>query len=228
MSVGGPGGNKVFVRQGEEARFVSRAISVASRGLARKGPEASIDKSHAIVIGRELGQNAIVVVHVALTEREVDGRRLAIAAGAAAHLVEFSIGERHCVQHHMAHIGNIDALAKRRRAHEHAEHVVAEQLFDAGALFTRKPSVVEADLHGDMRCERAKYARDVDRHSARVHIHDGLLARRDDIRQIRFFVACIAMVIKQQVIAHMGIAHQSLAPLGLHEPDSPPATMPLP
>lgn len=32
------------------------------------------------------------------------------------------------------------------------------------------------------------------------------------------------MVIKQQVIAHMGIAHKALHPLGLHEPDSPPRT----
>ena len=206
------GGNEVFVRQGEKARFASRAIAVASRSLTRKGAKAAVDKPHAIMVGRELGQNAIVVVHVALAEREMDGRRFAIATGAAAHLVEFGIGKRHCVQHHMTHVGNIDALAERRRAHEHAEHVVAEQLLDAGALFARKTSVVEADLHGDMRRERTKHARDIDRHGARVHIHDGLLTRRDDIRQIRFFVARIAMVIEQQVIAHMGIAHEALHP----------------
>ena len=75
----------------------------------------------------------------------MDHGGMAIATGAAAHLVKLNAAKRHVIEHDMANIGKVDALAKGGCRDDAAEAAVSKRLLYAMAVGARKASVIERD-----------------------------------------------------------------------------------
>ena len=133
--------------------------------------------------------------------------RLAVASGAARHLVEFYLVEGHVVQHHMADVRDIHALAERAGGDEHQKRVGAEQLLDALALAARQARVVEADERRHLRRVLAQRAGDGHGLLAGVHEHHRLLAGCHQVGQVVVAAGHVAAVVQAQVRAIGGVEH---------------------
>ena len=119
------------------------------------------------------------------------------------------------VQHHVADVGDVHALAESGRGHQHRQRVGAEQLFDTLALGACEARVVEADERRQLGHPLAQSARHGNRLLARVHVDDRLAARRDEIRQVVVAVLEVALVVHLEVgtrsrVVHAGV-HRQLA-----------------
>ena len=75
---------------------------------------------------------------VAGAKHQVNGRRLAVTAGTAAHLVELHRAEGHVVEHDVTDVGQVHALAKGTRRDDAGELSGAEGVLHAVALGTGK------------------------------------------------------------------------------------------
>lgn len=76
----------------------------------------------------------------------MDHGGLSVATGASAHLVKLNRAKRHVVEHDMANIGKVDALAKGRGRDDAAEASVTKRLLYAMAVGARKARVVKGDM----------------------------------------------------------------------------------
>ena len=76
----------------------------------------------------------------------MDHGGLAIATGAAAHLVKLNAAKRHVIEHDMANIGKVDALAKGGCRDDAAEAAVSKRLLYAMTVGARKARVVKGDM----------------------------------------------------------------------------------
>ena len=133
-------------------------------------------------------------------------RVFAVAPRTAAHLVELDLVVRQLEEHDVADVGNVHALAERRRGHEHRNRARAEQLLDARALGARKARVVEADERRHLRHAFAQVAGERHRLLARGHVDDALLSLCDERRQVVAAIAQVALVDHVEVRAH-GVVH---------------------
>ncbi len=140
----------------------------------------------------------------------MDPRLFPIAAGAAAHLVELHLAEGQVVQHHVAHAGDVDALAEGRGGHQHLQAAFAEQRFHALALGSGKPGVVEADKGSDVRLLLAQLAREGDGLHARVHVDKRFLALGNQVHQVALALLQVALVHHFQVAALEGVFHHAV------------------
>ena len=148
---------------------------------------------------RHVGQDALVEPRVVAVEQQMDGRRLPIAPGAPAHLVELDFVERHVVEHHVADVGDVHALAERTRGHQDRKRVGAEQILDTLAFAAREARVVEADERRHLRGMFAQVAGHCHGLFARVDEHDGLLPRGNEIRQVVVARGHVAAVVEREV-----------------------------
>ena len=139
----------------------------------------------------------------------MDHGGLSITAGTPAHLVELDGAKRHVVEHDMADIGQVDALAKGRGRNDAAEASVSECLLHTAAIGTRKPGVIERDAGRAI--GHALAQRLGKRHGlvARVDVDDGLLPRCHDGHQTVLAARKIAVVLELQVLAHRLVDHRA-------------------
>lgn len=162
--------------------FAIGHLEELARRLALPRTKRAVHLSKHIVIGRHVLQDAVVVLHVRAPEQQMHARVLAVAPRTAAHLIELDLVVRQLEEHDVADVGNVHALAERRRGHEHRDRARAEQLFDARALGARKARVVEADERCHLWHAFAQVAGERHRLLARGHVDDALLALRDERR----------------------------------------------
>ena len=144
---------------------------------------------------------------IGISVEQVDNRGVTIAARTAAHLIELDLVERQPVQNNATNMRNVHAFAKRRRCHQHAERIGAEQLFCTIALNARKTSVIEANAVGQLRHARAQRTRHSNRLLARGNVDDGLFATRNNVRQIVIAVLQVAVVIHMQIFTTCLVIH---------------------
>ncbi len=180
---------KVGVAGGEERRLA----------LALHLAQLAVHLRQAVVARRHVGQDALVQPRILAVEQQMDGCRLAVAPRAAAHLVELDLVKRHVIEHHMADVGDVHALAERARGHQHRKRVGAEQILDALALAAREARVVETDERGHLRGVFAQVASHRDGLFARIDEHDGLLPRRHEVRQVVVARRHVAAIVEREV-----------------------------
>ena len=174
-------------------------VVVGSVALQRA--QLAVHLGHDVMIRRGVGQDALVDGGVPAPVEQMHPRRLPIAPGPAAHLVELHVAEGQMIQHHVPDVGNVDPFPEGRGGHEHLQVVATEQLLDALALVAGEPRVVEADHAGELRHPPAQHARERHGMLAGVHIDDGLLARGHQGGQIVVAVRDVSLVVQVQVVA---------------------------
>ena len=129
-------------------------------------------------------------------------RGFAIAAGAARHLIKFGSTKGHVIQHDVTDVGKVDALSKGTRCNDAANLCIAESFFHAQALGARQTRIVEQNFVAQIWQRVAQHARQKYRLLTGIHIHNGLLARRNDVHQGGVAILCIATIAQLQVCAH--------------------------
>ena len=127
-------------------------VVVGSVALQRA--QLAVHLGHDVMIRRGVGQDALVDGGVSAPVEQMYPRRLPIAPGPTAHLVELHVAEGQMVQHHVPDVGDIHPFSEGRGGHEHLQVVATEQLLDALALVAGEPRVVEADHAGELRTRR--------------------------------------------------------------------------
>ncbi len=131
--------------------------------------------------------------------------RAPIAAGAAAHLVELDGAEGHVVQHHMADVRQVDALAKRRRRDYARKVAGAKRALHGSAVGAGEAGVVIRDPRPELGHAPAKSTAQRDGLLARVDVDHAFLTARNDGDQAVLSAAEVALVFELEVLAHRGI-----------------------
>lgn len=129
----------------------------------------------------------------------MDRGGLAVAAGAAAHLVELDGAERHVVEHDVADVWQVDALAERARGDDARERAGAERLLHAVALLAREAGIVERNALAQLGVCLPQRAGKHDGLLARVHVAHALLARARDRDERGLAVMQLALVVEHEV-----------------------------
>ena len=140
--------------------------------VAREAAQAAIDlaqprQRRRVEIDQELVERAIV-----LAVEQVNAARRAVAPGAPGLLIELGEIEVEMVEHDVAHVGQVDALAERRGRDDDAQPALAKEPLDLRALGVRHPAVIEHHLVAEL------FAQPLARPSsprARVAVDDALL-----------------------------------------------------
>ena len=159
------------------------------------------------MVGRHVSQDVLVDAGIGAPEQKMDARRPAVTPRTTAHLVKLDLVERQVVEHHMADVGNVDALSKRGGGHEHFERICSEQLLDALALGAGEACVVEADQRSHLRHALAQRPRHRHGSLAGVHVNDGLLTAGHEVGKIVVAILEVAPIVHLEVGTRSRIAH---------------------
>ena len=134
----------------------------------------------------------------------MDARVEPVAPRATRHLIEFREVEIEMIEYDVAHVGEIDALAERRRRDDRADRAATKQRLDARAFRRGNAGVIEAD---DRTEPHAQTFRELRHLRARIAVHDRLALAVEFAREIGVLVRGVARVDEMEVLADRRIDH---------------------
>ncbi len=135
-----------------------------------------------------------------------------VAACPTRHLVELDIVEGQVVEHDVADIGDVNALAKGARRDDHAHVAGPEGVLNRMADRAGEPPVVERRVPREFGYAFAQKARKPHGSIPRVDVDHRLAARCGQPQDLFVLVGAGASVLDSKVVAHGGVEHDGVDP----------------
>ena len=96
-------------------------ISTAPSPSRRDVAQHQVERAEIVARGRRRLEDHPVELRVFRAEEQVHGGRIAVAATAAAQLIELDLPHRQVVEHHVPDVRDVHALAERARRDHHRD-----------------------------------------------------------------------------------------------------------